>query len=271
MNVPAPRADGRWGGTLTKRPLPDSILEIEELSLEMRTTLARIWFTQAATEARVAHSFEIVHRSLVSLGADRGLIATSERAIDDEHRHTGLCLDMAQRYTNRRDLPPVPELPFAHPQHPEAMSDAERNMLFVLGQCAFNETFACAYLSLGRDAAESPLARAAISELLSDEIDHARIGWAYLEIAPKALKDRLPDWLHALAVANLGEWRALELNRDKNLAYFGVPDAEAIEEALVSALTEVIVPGFARAGVSSKALDAWASAGAPRIRSDARP
>lgn len=263
MIVPAPLPDGRWGGALTKRPLPDATDEIGVLSLERRTTLARIWFTQAATEARVASSFEIVHGSLVALRADSGLITTAKRAIDDEHRHTGLCLEMAKRYANRLDLPPVPELPFTHPTHPGAESEAERHLLYVMGQCVFNETFACAYLALARDEAESPLAKAAISELLSDEIDHARIGWAYLETAPKALKQRLPQWIHALAVANLGVWRALELNTDADLAHFGVPEAEAIEEALVSALTEVIVPGFARADVTSKSLDAWVRAGAP--------
>lgn len=266
MIVPAPLPDGRWGGALTKRPLPDASDELDALSLERRTTLAKIWFTQAATEARVANSFKIVHGSLVALRADSGLITTAERAIDDEHRHTGLCMEMAKRYANRDDLPPVPELPFAHPTHPEAQSEAERHLLYVMGQCVFNETFACAYLSLARDAAESPLARAALSELLSDEIDHARIGWAYLETAPKALKEKLPQWIHALAVANLGVWRALELNTDADLAYFGVPAAEAIEHALVSALTEVIVPGFGRSGVGSKALDGWVRAGAPAPR-----
>jgi hypothetical protein len=263
VSLGAPRVDGRWGGAVTKRPLPDARDELEAIPFERRRTLARIWFTQASTEARVADSFAVVHRSLVALGADAGLVAVAERAIDDEHRHAALCLDMARRYANNPDLPPVPELPFEHPQHASAHDDAERRMLWVMGQCAFNETFASAYLSLSRDVARSPLARAAISELLSDEIDHARIGWAYLETCTPAQRARLASWVHALAVANLREWRLLQLNRDVDLGPFGVPEAEAIERALVEVLAEVIVPGLERSGVMSSALAAWVKAGAP--------
>lgn len=263
VSVPSPRPDGRWGGAVTRRPLPASDDELRELSDERRTTLARIWFSQAATEARVARSFDVVHRSLALLGADRGLVATAERAIDDEHRHAALCLDVAGRYANRADLPSIPVLPFEHPAHPEAESDDERRLLFVLGQCAFNETFACAYLSLARDVAESPLAKAATSELLADEIDHSRIGWAYLETAPRPLRDRVARWLPTLAVGNLREWRALEVNRDASLAAFGVPEAAALEHALLEILREVIVPGFARQGITSVELERWMKSGAP--------
>ncbi len=257
-----PRPDGRWGGAITKRPLGDATAELEALPIARRETLARIWFTQAATEARVADSFGVVHRSLVALGADRGLCSIAERAVDDEHRHAALCLEMARRYANNPDLPPPPELPFEHPQHLSASDDAERRMLWVLGQCAFNETFASAYLSLSRDVAESPLAKAAISELLSDEIDHARIGWAYLETCSPTQRQQLSRWVHALAVSNLREWRLLQLNRDVELSPFGVPEAGAIEEALLDVLAEVIVPGLERSGVMSPALSAWVKAGA---------
>lgn len=263
MSLAAPKRDGRWGGAVTKRPLPEAQAELDEIPFATRQTLARIWFTQASTEARVADSFAVVHRSLAALGADRGLVSIAERAIDDEHRHAELCLEMARRYANNPALPAVPELPFEHPLHPAALDERERQMLWVMGQCAFNETFASAYLSLSRDVAESPLAKAAISELLSDEIDHARIGWAYLSTCTAAQRERLAHWAHALAVSNLREWRLLELNRDVDLGPFGVPEAGAIEAALLDVLGEVIVPGLERSGVMSSSLAAWVKAGAP--------
>ena len=262
MTVPSPRSDGRWGGALTGRALPEDG-ELGALPATTRTTLAKIWFTQAATELRVARSFAIVHESLAMLGADTGLVHTAERAIDDEHRHALLCLEVSRRYAGTSALPEVPELVHTHPRHPSARDEHERRMLYVIGQCAFNETFASAYLSLARESAKTALARAAISELLSDEIDHARVGWAYLATAPAPRRARLAAWAHALAVANLREWRTLQLNRDRDLGAHGIPEAEAIEEALLEALRGVIIPGLATHGVSSRALESWAKTGAP--------
>jgi hypothetical protein len=261
VSAPAPRSDGRYQGAITARPLPET--ELDEVPWPVREALAKIWFTQAATELRVARSFEIVHASLDALGADPGLVRAADRAIDDEHRHTALCLEMAKRFANNDALPHVPELEFEHPRHPTARSDAERRMLFVIGQCSFNETFASAYLSLARAGAEESLSRAAIAELLADEVDHARLGWAYLSTMPQSLRARLLDWVHPLAMSNLRVWRTLALNRDVGLVRFGVPEAEAIEVALRDVLAGVIVPGLAEFGVESRALQSWIAEGAP--------
>lgn len=195
--------EGRWGGAVTSRPLPVDG-ELSEIDPTLREHLARIWLSQAATEARVAKSFALVHESLIALGAADGLVTVSKRAIDDEHRHTALCREMARRYFGA-EVTTTPQLPFAPPRHELATSDEQRKALWVIGQCAFNETFASAYLSLCHERAESALPRAALRELLSDEIDHARIGWAYLATLPRHLRASIDDWLLPLAICNLRE------------------------------------------------------------------
>ncbi len=254
--------EGRWGGAVTQRPLPAADEEIAAMPDEQRTVLARLWWSQAATERRVAQSFAVVERALTSLEADAGIVATAGRAVDDEHRHAALCQTMASRYLGA-EAAPAPELPFAHPRHPAARSEEVRAALYVVGQCVFNETFASAYLAACLDAATHPLARAALRELLSDEIDHARVGWAFLATMPGALRADITDWLLPLGIANLREWRALTLPAPgADLERHGVPARARIEEALVSALRGVIAPGVAHVGLRSAPFAQWAEGGA---------
>ncbi|MCB9592446.1 MAG: hypothetical protein H6719_06920 [Sandaracinaceae bacterium] len=265
MTSPSPRArlrsDGRWGGAVTRRALPDGADEIGALGPATRARLARIWLSQAATELRVASSFAVIHRGLVALDADAGLVRLAARAVDDEHRHATLAEELAGRYAGRAVGPP-PVLPDQRPGHPTASSPALRSALWVVGQCALNETFASAYLSAGYQGARHPLARAALRELLEDEIDHARIGWAYLGTTSPALRRELSDWLLPLTVCNLREWRRLELPEDDALAAHGVPPLAIAREALEETLREVLVPGFRRAGLDTRALERWIAAGA---------
>lgn len=255
-------ADGRWGGAVTRRDLPETSDAIHALPRALRARLASVWLSQAATEARVARSFGVIHGSLARVGAHPGLVALAARAVDDEHRHAALCEEVAGRYAGKGCGPHV-ELPTQRPRHPHASSDALRDALYVVGQCALNETFASAYLSAARKGAKTELARAALRELLEDEVDHARIGWAYLMTAPPALRAELSEWLVPLTVCNLREWRRLELPDDDALSAHGVPPMEVARAALDDAVEELLVPGFRHVGLDTRALERWIARGAP--------
>lgn len=260
MNTPAP--DGRWKGAVTQRPLPEIDDEIRELPQAERALIAHLWWSQAATEGRVAHSFAVVRDALMRLGAGAEITALAARAVDDEHRHAALCMQMATRYLGHHVAPTI-ELPFSHPTHPTARSPRLRDALYVVGQCVFNETLASAYLAASLEAAGHPLARSALRELLSDEIDHARIGWAYLGALPQDLREDIIDWLPALAIANLREWRKLTLpTENTSLERHGFLQKDRIEEALLQAMRDLIVPGIAHVGLGSVALERWATNGA---------
>lgn len=260
MSDRALRSDGRWGGEITRRPLPSAAAELGELDHRLRGALARVWWLQAATEARVATSFTIVHRSLIALEADAGLIAIAERAIDDERRHAALCEEMAKRYAGH-DLPPHPVLPHTHPMHARARSEGERAALYIVGQCALNETLACAYLTLSRTRCESALARAALSELLQDEVDHSRLGWAFLQSVSAPIRQRLSEWLLPLTICNLREWMDVASNAELDLEAHGVPRREPLEAALEEAVRGVVVRGFQHVGLDTRALESWVASG----------
>ena len=277
MRIPVLDPAGRYGGRATSRPLPEREPLVDALPASAREHLAHVWLSQAATELRVARSFEVVHAALRDLRADPGLVATAHRAMDDEHRHATLCKEMAERYLGASVVDP-PDLPFEPPTHPLAESEDERRALYVVGQCAFNETFASAYLTAAQDGATVPLARAALRELMADEVDHARIGWAYLStlsapsdpptsaIAPtSSLKPRIEDWLLPLAITNLREWRRLQESPHdaSHLASHGFPPPAIIEEALTTALRDLIIPGLDHFGYRTHRLATWLHQGAP--------
>ncbi len=251
---------GRWNGKVTSRPLPECDPSIDALSDDDRATLVSVWHARAATERRVADSFTLVSHALRELNAAADLIALSDRAIDDEHRHAELSRYVASRYAGKElDYPPL--LPFSAPKHTQA-SDELRHTLHVLGQCAFNETIASAFLEACCEHANAPLAKAACRELLSDEIDHARIGWAQLAASPPVVRNQIVAWLPSLANANLRMWRESPRKYPSRelFAGHGAPSEPVIAGALATAFRELIIPGFEHLGMPTGALHTWMDA-----------
>ena len=68
------------------------------------------------------------------------------------------------------------------PQHTASRGDGARThaLLHVIEMCCLNETMTGVFLTEMLDRATHATARAAIESLLEDEIDHGRVGWAYL-------------------------------------------------------------------------------------------
>jgi hypothetical protein len=155
-------------------------------------------------------------------------------------------------------------LPLTIPRHPQAGASFEK-ILWVVGHCAFNETFASSVLEHGLRAATGPLAKAALRELLSDEVDHARIGWAFLATLEPRVRAQIGPWLVSLAEANLRAWRTTprEYPSDVTLVTQGALSRELLETALRDAVDTLLIPGFASLQLDVEDLKRWAAAGAP--------
>lgn len=254
---------GRWNGRLTNRPLPWDDASVDHLSDGQRDELARIWLGRAASERRVADAFEIIRNALVDLGSQQEMIELAERAVDDEYRHAELSRRVASRYAGR-ELDAPARLQLVVPAHPGA-SPRLLPTLHVLGHCAMNETFASAFLEASLQHAKSVFARAALRALFSDEIDHARLGWAHLAELRKSERDELGSWLPSLISANLKMWRetARPYPVDPLLHAHGAPPATAVEQALLNAIRQLIIPGLEHFGLPTASLHNWLAAGAP--------
>lgn len=261
--VTAYSSAGRWGGRLTARPLPAEDVELERLNDAQRAELVAVWLGRAASERRVADAFEVIRAALTALGAPSELVSLASRGVDDEYRHEELSRQVASRFAGR-ELDAPPRLKLVVPEHPGA--DGELlHTLHVLGHCAMNETFASAFLETSLAFTKAPLARVAVLELLSDEIDHARLGWAHLGSLAAVRRRAIAPFLPSMIRANLKMWRDTPrpYSTDPQVHRHGAPPAAAIERALTGAISDLIIPGLERFGLPTGSLRTWLAAGAP--------
>ncbi len=244
-------AEGRWSGALTSRPLPDDA-SLAELSPAARTELAEHWLLRGASERRVADAFVVIRDALRARRSSEGpLLALAERAIDDELRHAEICRVVASTFAGTEQSAPV-RLVLSVPEHAGA-EPALRQALHIVGHCALNETLASGVLEAALEVTTGTLAKAALRELLSDEIDHARIGWGYLSSLHATERAQLSSWLPGLVRANLRMWRdASRLDpSDTALLQHGALSFELVERGLRAALRDLVLPGFEQLGMAT--------------------
>lgn len=254
---------GRWKGRLTNRPLPMDDPQIDCLTDNQRSELAQVWLARAASERRVADAFSVIHGAFRDLDGYPELAALAVRAIDDEYRHAELSRQVASCFAGR-ELAAPERLQLVVPEHPGVAPRLLRT-LHILGHCAMNETFASAYLEAGLLYTRDGLARAALRALFSDEIDHARIGWAHLASLRADEREELAPWLPALVRANLKMWRdsPRPYPTDPLLHAHGAPPAAAVERALLDAVRLLIIPGLEHFGIPVETIRHWLEQGAP--------
>lgn len=254
---------GRWAGKLTGRPLPEADATVDALNGDDRDALVEIWLGRAANERRVSDSFVVVADALTALCADPALIELARRAVDDELRHAELCRIVASRIAGC-ELAPPPRLTLVVPPHATA-SPALRHLLHVVGQSCLNETIASAVLEASLAHARGSLVSAALRELLSDEIDHARIGWALLAATSEPVRAKIEPWIAPLVRGNVKMWRETPRRYATNtsVAAQGALTRDQSETTLLAAVQDLILPAFDRLGISTTDVCRWLRAGAP--------
>jgi hypothetical protein len=233
-------------GAVTRHPLPAPDTSLAALSAEERATGAAVWHGRAEAERRASGSFAHVAGALARLGAPDELCALAARAVDDEVRHAAICAEVARAFGERG---PVRRLPVTIPRHAGA-SPALRDLLHVIGMCALNETCGSSFLALCREGTTGALAGAALRELLSDEIDHARLGWAVLAAQDRATRAAVAAWMPALVGGTLRMWRRRPHRAiTPALVAHGCPAWDDVDRAVLDAMRDLVLPGLDAAGV----------------------
>ncbi|HEY6728407.1 MAG TPA: hypothetical protein VI197_30560, partial [Polyangiaceae bacterium] len=99
----------------------------------------------------------------------------------------------------------------------------------------------------------------------SDEIDHARLGWAHLSTLDDARRRGVAPWITSMVKANLKMWRDTPrpYSTDPLVHRHGAPPAAAVEAALTGAVADLMIPGLERFGLPTASLRAWLADGAP--------
>lgn len=228
-----------------------------------RGRIAAAWAFRAASEQEAEGRSLRLAAELAETGAAPVVVAMGARAAEDERRHARLCADVAARY----GAPPPPrDRVEARPIGPPHYALRDRVLYEVVSFCCINETINASLLARTLEVARDGVIRDAVRRILKDEVDHGRLGWAHLAEqrargAGAFLGAALPRMLDA-AVSD-----ELFLPDDRPPGAGGVAHGDLPRATLLAILREtldgVILPGFDRFGVDTRAARGWLAARAP--------
>jgi hypothetical protein len=230
---------------------------VDELDTATRQALSHHWEARATSELRVASIFAVLARELFETGADPPVMTVCARAVSDEVRHAEICRLLAERYGDREVPWPAPgavPMPL-HSSAPERL----RPTLRAVAMGCINETIASVWLDACLKDATSPLARAAIRELIADDVHHARLGWAHLGSSrvTAQVRTEVAAWLPRLLQTAALPWLEAVDDASPGFPAHGVPSAPTTLAAVEAAIRSVILPGFEALGVSIGPARTW--------------
>lgn len=212
------------------------------------------WLARARTEREAAAFFARLGARLAGVAAHGALVELAGRAATDETRHAALCVELASTLgVEEEAAPPAPPREIAH-----GVPEAWR----VLADCAalscVTESLSTVALTAMRERAERADVRAVLHEVLRDEIDHARLGWAYLsslddERAKAWLGRELPSIVAGAVTDELLSEEAEDAALGE-LEGLGCLARVTRRDVFVAALRDVILPGFDACRVPTAAL-----------------
>jgi hypothetical protein len=229
---------------------PALLGDIATLDVESRRFVATTAARRSELELRGAAAFTVITQALIDLRADLRIVDLAARAIGDELDHSAIYLSLARAYATT-DVPAPRPGPIEAPAYPGVGNDGQR-LLQVVGMCSINETMACSFLELCLDGATVEPVRDGLRSVLEDEIKHARIGWAYLGSPDVGDAERrlVSEWLTPMLRAQWRGWldQMASLPEGERIEH-GCPSAAAVERAARASLRDLVLPGFAKAGI----------------------
>ena len=244
------------------RRVPDSLPwddeQVDRLDPASRARVGSYWEGRADAELRVAAAFRRLSEQLRETGAEPSVMDLLEASIGNELYHSTLCEKLASRYLGAAIAPPLPsdtELPpLPGVDHPPT-----RTAIYAAGLCAINESVASVWLEHCFARATTPLIRAVNQLHLSDEIVHARLGWAHLASpsVTATMRKELSRWLVPLVRTNVGQWLHSETLRGAGVPDHGIPDPAEQRSTVLGAFRNVVIPGFDHVGLDVAPVARW--------------
>lgn len=221
-----------------------------------RRDLGTWWLSRAEAEVEASAQFSIMARRLAERGTSSELVAMAERAVGDEVRHGELCVELARRYLEQ--TLPSPEAPVVGEPMFGLAGRELATTLHVVASCCMSESIACGFLRecLGR--AEPPEVRAVLREILADEIEHARLGWAYAATLGDGEKREVARAVPALLHAVREAWLATLTPPGLPPGHGSLPRAD-LERVVSEVIQDVIIPGLSHVAIVQESLGREAS------------
>lgn len=229
-----------------------------------RDAVAALWRYREGVEHEAAALFATLAADLAAAGLP-ALAARARTAAADEERHAARCraivaaCETPRAPTGAGPRDPTgagprgltPASPAARPfvLGPRESDPARRALYASVAIGCVTESLSCALLLAMRAPATFRPVQAAIDEILKDEIEHSRIGWAHLATAAGTGD---VSWL----APHLAGMRAAALDHDvadlptaPDLSAFGILPRAEVATVVDTTWRDVIVPGLARYGI----------------------
>ncbi|EYF07109.1 Hypothetical protein CAP_0588 [Chondromyces apiculatus DSM 436] len=243
--------------------------EVAEIDPALRVAVQRTWRGRMVNEHGSAPVFEGLAQQLRQAGAREGDVAACAVMAAEERRHGVLCGAVVEAFGGEARAKVVAGPPLPEHADVDRLEAVTRNVLSV---CCLSETVAVALISAERLEMPEGALRRLLTEILADEVGHARFGWRWLaEVGPSldgAARDRLGAYLRvAFAALERHELSHLPAGTafPPEAAALGLCDGRAARDLFYDTVREVIVPRLEAHGLG--ALAAWRSRGASGARS----
>lgn len=154
------------------------------------------WTGRMVNEHVSSRVFAGLLPQMMRAGVDATYQAAAAEAVVDELRHARLCAAVVEALGGEARAP-LPELDEV-PRHDD-VGPLEGLLRNVLAICCLNETVAVALLESNRRLVTESTLRRVLTEILSDEVGHSRLGWQMLShLSPRidpAMRRRLGAYL----------------------------------------------------------------------------
>jgi hypothetical protein len=223
----------------------------------LREVLASAWGIRYRIETEASLRFGFLARQLASVGAPSALLELAERASSDETRHAGHC----ERFFRKHGGSGLTGVDRVIEYAPRALTFQERLTYEIVAQCCVAETQSTATLVTLVGEAESEELKSVLHELARDEVNHSRLGWAYLAWArPRLdfnfLAPLLPSMIEGSAGPEIFSPGPAEADHP-DLLRNGVVPRSMRTRVYVEALEDVVFPGFETVGVDATLARGW--------------
>jgi hypothetical protein len=215
--------------------------------LRVKRAVGAMWRYRERVEYEAAALFAALGDELDAARLP-SLAARARTAADDERRHALRCraivdaCDPALAPLPPRAISVAPPVPEPDP--------ARRALYASVAMGCVTETLSCALLVAMRDDAEFGPTRAAVDEIVKDEIDHSRLGWAHLATAVARGDDVtwLAPHIAAMRAAALTH-ETEEVPSSGDLSSYGILPRARVTIIVEATWRDVIVPGFTHHGI----------------------
>jgi hypothetical protein len=227
-----------------------------------RALAARVWSFRLGSELEAAQRFGALAPLLRVAGASDVVVGMAEEAAADELRHADLCRMLVRHFGG---APPAEAEIALRWTAPAAVAGEARVLYEIVALSCVTETLSTALLGELVARASDPVCRQAMHSILRDEVNHSRLGWAFLaQQHARGVRDcvgpHLPDMLEATLGDELFKAAGGEDPTLAQVAGLGSLERHDRLRVVRETLERVIFPGLERFGIETAAGRHWLEA-----------